>query len=79
MKISAHESNSWVSRNLKALPRVLYENKAPTYTSSHKVLIKIKSKLLMPAKPLQVSGNVKSMIPLWDRRQLSPPVLKGYP
>jgi len=38
----------------------------------HQVLIYIKSKLLMPAKPLHISGNIKSMIPLWDRRQLSP-------
>ena len=34
----------------------------------------IKSKLLMPAKPLQLqaSGNIKSTTPLWDRRQLNP-------
>ena len=34
--------------------------------------IHIKSKLVMPAKLLQVSVNIKSMNPLWDRRQLNP-------
>ena len=26
----------------------------------------------MPAKPLEVSGNIKSIIPLWDTRRLKP-------
>ena len=32
----------------------------------------IKSKLVMPVKQLQVSGNIKSMTPLWDGKQLNP-------
>ena len=42
------------------------------YASSHKVLLYIKSTLL---KPLQVSGNIKSIMPLWDIRQLAKPHL----
>ena len=50
-----------------------------TYTSSHEVFVYIKSKLLMPAKLLQVSGNINSIIPLWDRKQVTPPTFVGYP
>ena len=37
------------------------------------MLIYIKSNLL---KPLQVIGKIKSIIPLWDRRQLNPTYIR---
>ena len=36
------------------------------------IIIYIKNKMLMPAKSLQVSANIKSIISLWDRRQVNP-------
>ena len=36
------------------------------------MLIYIKSKLLMSAKPLKVSGSIKTIIPLWGKRLLNP-------
>ena len=38
-----------------------------TYAASHKVLMYIKSKLLIS---LQASGNIQYIFPLWDRKQL---------
>ena len=40
--------------------------------SCYQAIYYIKSKLVMPAKQLQVNGNIKSITPLWDRRQLDP-------
>ena len=36
------------------------------------LVVYIKSKLVMPVKQLQVSGNNKTITILWDRRQLNP-------